>query len=120
MTKSQADKIAAKLEKSIAAGATGDVAKQNGRALAAIALGDRLPDQGDAVLKGIVRDWWRGSVVKDIRSIPREQMYLLYEMMHAVRDNLKIEHCANRRSRVFSRRCSDMVIHLRGALPESV
>jgi len=91
MTKSQADRVAAKLEKSLAAGTTGDLAKQNGRALAAIALGDRLPDQGDAVLKGIVRDWWRAGVVKNIRSIPREQTYLLYELMHAIRDNLKID-----------------------------
>jgi hypothetical protein len=90
-TKSQADRVAAKLEKSLAGGANGDIAKQNGRALAAIALADRLPDQGEAVLKGIVRDWWRAGIVKNIRSIPREQVYLLYEMMHAVRDNLKID-----------------------------
>ena len=94
MSKAQADRVAAKLEKSLApanVAATGDIAKQNGRALAAIALADRLPDQGDAVLKGIVRDWWRAGVVKNIRAIPREQVYLLYEMMHAVRDNLKID-----------------------------
>jgi hypothetical protein len=91
MTKPQADRIAAKLEKGLAAGVSGDVRKQNGRALAAIALADRLPDQGDAVLKGIVQQWWRAGVVKNIRAIPREQTYLLYEMMHAVRDNLKID-----------------------------
>lgn len=91
MTKPQADRIAAKLEKSLAAGNSGDVAKQNGRALAAIALADRLPDHGEAVLKGIVRDWWRASVVKNIRATPREQIYLLYELMHAIRDNLKID-----------------------------
>ena len=91
MSKAQADKVAAKLEKSLAAGNSGDVAKQNGRALAAIALSDRLPDQGEAVLKGIIREWWRAGVAKNIRALPREQMYLLYEMMHAVRDNLKID-----------------------------
>jgi hypothetical protein len=91
MTKSQADRVAAKLEKSLAAGVTGDVAKQNGRALAAIALADRLPDQGEAVLKGIVQQWWRAGLAKNPGSIPREQIYLLYEMMHAIRDNLKIE-----------------------------
>jgi hypothetical protein len=91
MNKSQSDKVAAKLEKSLAAGPTGDVAKQNGRALAAISLADRLPDQGEAVLKGIVRDWWRSGVAKNIRTIPREQMYLLYEMMHAIRDNVKVD-----------------------------
>jgi hypothetical protein len=91
MSKPQAERIAAKLEKSLAAGNSGDVAKQNGRALAAIALADRLPDQGEAVLKGIVREWWRAGMVKNIRAIPREQIYLLYEMMHAIRDNVKID-----------------------------
>jgi hypothetical protein len=91
MTKSQADRIAAKLEKSLAAGPSGDIAKQNGRALAAIALADRLPDQGEAVLKGIVQQWWRAGLAKNPQKIPREQIYLLYEMMHAIRDNLKID-----------------------------
>jgi hypothetical protein len=91
MTKAQADRIAAKLEKGLAAGVSGDVRKQDGRALAAIALADRLPDQGDAVLKGIVQQWWRAGIVKNIRAIPREQTYFLYEMMHAIRDNLKID-----------------------------
>ena len=91
MSKSQADRIAAKLEKSLASGAQGDIAKQNGRALAAIALADRLPDQGEAVLKGIVQQWWRAGLAKNPRAIPRERVYLLYEMMHAIRDNLKID-----------------------------
>jgi hypothetical protein len=91
MSKAQADKVAAKLEKGLAAGSSADVRKQSARALAAIALADRLPDQGAAVLKGIVVEWWRGGVVKNLRSIPREQTYALYEMMHAIRDNLKID-----------------------------
>jgi hypothetical protein len=91
MTKSQADRIAGKLEKSIAAGTSGDIRKQNGRTLAAVALADRLPDQGDSVLKGIVEQWWRAGVAKNPYSIPREQIYFLYEIMHAIRDNLKIE-----------------------------
>ena len=91
MSKPQADRVAAKLEKSLAAAAFGRRRQQNGRALAAIALADRLPDQGDAVLKGIVQQWWRAGVAKNPRAIPREQIYLLYEMMHALRDNLKID-----------------------------
>lgn len=73
MTKPQADRIAAKLEKSLAAGPAGDVAKQNGRALAAIALADRMPDQGEAVLKGIVQQWWRGGLAKNPGTIPRSR-----------------------------------------------
>ena len=89
MTPAQGDKIAAKLEKSLS-GPAGDVAQQSARVLAAIAVADRLPDRGEAVLKGIVR-WWRGEIAKNPGSIPREQIYALYEMMHAVHDNLKIE-----------------------------
>ncbi len=91
MTKAQADRIAAKLGKSLTVDTTGDVAKQSARALAAIALGDRLPDQGEALMKGIIRQWWREGVVQNLRAIPREQTYALYEMMHAIRDNLKID-----------------------------
>ena len=90
MTPSEADRVAAKLQKSLAA-TPGDVAQQSARVLAAIALADRLPDQGEAVLKSIVQQWWRGGVAKNPAAIPREQIYALYEMMHAIRDNLKIE-----------------------------
>ena len=86
MSKSQADRIAARLEKVLAAPSP-DVAQQDVRALAAIALTDRLPDQGEAVLKQIVADWWR----KGRPTIPREQTYALFELMHVVRDNLKID-----------------------------
>jgi hypothetical protein len=86
MSKFQADRIAARLEKALAAPAP-DLPKQEVRALAAIALADRLPDQGEAVLKQIVADWWR----KSRPSIPREQTYALFELMHVVRDNLKID-----------------------------
>lgn len=91
MTKSEAGRIAGRLEKVLAGPAAGGVAGQNVRALAAIALADRLPDQGEAVLKQIVQQWWRGGVAKNPLSIPREQVYALYEMMHAIRDNLKID-----------------------------
>jgi hypothetical protein len=91
MTKPEVDRIAVKLQKTLAAGVSGDIAKQNGRALAAIALADRLPDQGESVLKEIVQQWWRAGLAKNPQKIPREQVYLLYEMMHAIRDNLKID-----------------------------
>jgi len=71
------------------------VRQQSARALAAIALADRLPDHGEAILRGIVEQWWRGVIAKRIDSgqpaIPREQLYWFYEMLHAIRDNLKID-----------------------------
>ncbi len=94
MSPAQADRIAAKLERGLAAPAT-DVQTQDTRALIAIALAGRLPDQGESVLRAMVQQWWRGGIIPRIRSgepaIPREQSYALYELMHVLRDNLKID-----------------------------
>ena len=94
LTQPQADRLAAKIEQALAAPAN-DVRQQSARALAAIAVADRLPDHGDAVLKPLVLEWWRGGIAPRLEkgepAIPREQIYFLYEMMHALRDNLKID-----------------------------
>jgi hypothetical protein len=94
LTPAQADRLAGKIERAMAAPAM-DVRRQSARALAAIALADRLPDQGDAILREIVLKWWRGQIVPQLEAgkpaIPREQFYALYEMLHALRDNLKID-----------------------------
>ncbi len=86
MTKAQSDRLGAKIEKAMAAG--DNAGQQSARALAAIAIADRLPDHGDAVLRDVIVKWWRGGAAE---RIPREQIYWVYEMMHAIRDNLKID-----------------------------
>ena len=72
-----------------------NVRQQSARALAAIAIADRLPDHGAAILGDIIEKWWRGDIVKKIaagaRAIPREQVYYLFEMLHAIHDNLGID-----------------------------
>ncbi len=94
LTPAQTDRLAGKIQRAMAAPAT-DVRRQSARALAAIALADRLPDQGDAILREIVQKWWRGQIVPQLlagkSAIPREHLYALYELLHAVRDNLKID-----------------------------
>ena len=94
MTRAQADRLGSKIEKMIAA-SPDDVRRQSARALAVIAVADRLPDHGEALLKDIVLKWWRGIEVARIEqgrlAVPRDQFYALYEMMHAIRDNLKID-----------------------------
>jgi hypothetical protein len=102
MTKAQADKIAEKIERGLG-GSPGsppsvpgtDIVQHNARALAAIAIADRLPDHGNAILGGLIQNWWRGVVAKRIATgqpaAPREQYYAMFEMMHAIRDNLKVE-----------------------------
>jgi hypothetical protein len=100
MSKTQSDKIGDKIERAIAAtnpakDSPTEVSAQNARTLATIAIADRLPDHGNAILGAVIQQWWRGEVVKRIKAgrpaAPREQLYAMYEMMHAIRDNLKIE-----------------------------
>jgi hypothetical protein len=100
MTKAQADKIAEKIQAGLATSpasgeSSSDIVQYNARALAAIAIADRLPDHGNAILSALVQNWWRGVVVKRIAAgqpaAPREKFYAMFEMMHAIRDNLKIE-----------------------------
>ncbi len=94
MTKAQSDRLGAKIEKTLSA-SPDNARQQSARALAAIAIADRLPDHADAILKDVVLKWWRGTAVARIEQgqppIPREQLYYFYELMHAVRDNLKID-----------------------------
>jgi hypothetical protein len=102
MTPTQADRLAAKILTALSKPANtsantpvGDVRGQSARALAAIALADRLPDQGNAVLGEIVQKWWRTQIVPQLGlprgPLPREQRYALFEMLHALRDNLQID-----------------------------
>ncbi len=83
-SKAEADRLAAKLQEGLGRPAT-DMPGQNARALAAIALADRLPDSGDGALREIV-GWWRGQ-----KTFAREDLYPLFEFLHAIRDNTKID-----------------------------
>ncbi|MEP7352358.1 MAG: hypothetical protein ABI824_03915 [Acidobacteriota bacterium] len=97
LTKTETDELAAKLELELrqSAAETPTVASQNARVLAAIALADRLPDAGDSILRDVVEKWWRGKIVPEVAAgrpaIARQDMYLLFEMMHAIRDNTKVD-----------------------------
>ena len=98
MSSAQADRLGAKIERMLAAPSPSipaDVTRQSARALAAIAIADRLADHGESLLKPLLDQWWRGNIVKRLKAgeaaIPREQTYALFELLHAVRDNLKID-----------------------------
>jgi len=88
MTPSQADALATKIERGIGDPAA-DISHQAARALAAIAIADHLKDQGESILRLIVEIWWRGSGVK--APIPREQLYALLELLHALNDNVSVD-----------------------------
>ena len=102
LTPAQSDRLAAKIQTALAKPAVAsivtsinDVRGQNARVFAAIALADRLPDQGNAVLSEIVQKWWRAQIVPQLAAgrgvLPREQRYALYEMLHVLRDNIKLD-----------------------------
>ncbi|MDP8989455.1 MAG: hypothetical protein M3N41_05155 [Acidobacteriota bacterium] len=95
MTDAQTARLAAKLQRGLATAAGGDVRQRSARAFTAIALADHLPDHGESVLKPMIEQWWRGEIGKKIDAgapaIPRDQVYALVELLHAVHDNLKID-----------------------------
>ena len=99
LTPAQSDRLAVKIETALAKPANtsvNDVRGQSARVFAAIALTDRLPDQGNAILGEIVQKWWRAQIVPQLAAnlkpaLPREQRYALYEMLHALRDNVKVD-----------------------------
>ncbi|HEX5430684.1 MAG TPA: hypothetical protein VFW83_01860 [Bryobacteraceae bacterium] len=98
MSGERAGQLAAKIERGIGQAAPDaasfDMRKQSARALAAIAIADRLKDQGESVLLPIVTAW-RASVRKRIAggdsAVPRDQIYAMMELLHAIRDNLSID-----------------------------
>ena len=65
------------------------------RALAAITLFDEVPDAPAHELERVIRQWWDGAISPAIKNgvnpIARDDAYALYELLHAVQDNVKID-----------------------------
>jgi len=95
MNKELADRLDARIEQMLrATPAPDDIRAHSARVLAAIAIADRLPDHAESTLRPELESWWRDAIVKQIQAghaLARDQIYWLYEMLHAVRDNLKID-----------------------------
>jgi hypothetical protein len=96
MTPTQASDLSKKILRILTTGPMpDDTRRQSARALAAIAIADQLPDHGEKILKEIVEDWWRAKRLKNLASgrapFQREDTYAMYEMFHALRDNLKLD-----------------------------
>jgi hypothetical protein len=84
LTKAEADRLGAKIQQSLGKPAT-DIPGQSAKALAAIAIADRLPDAANGAL-GEIAAWWRKQ-----GPVKREEWYPLFEMLHAIRDNTKVD-----------------------------
>ncbi|HEY1206340.1 MAG: hypothetical protein ABSH46_00055 [Bryobacteraceae bacterium] len=96
LTEQESAALAAKLEQALLRPpATAGVDEARSRTFAAIALAGTAPAVSERELRRIVDDWWRGKVVPSLAAgediLPRSSRYALFEMMHAVRDNLNID-----------------------------
>ncbi len=73
----------------------GSVTLMRGRVLAAVALADHQQDLSERELRRVVQGWWRGEIAPALQGgrnvISRDDLYALYEMLHAIRDNLDID-----------------------------
>jgi len=92
----QSKALAAKLAKGIQqTGKDRSVSAARSRALAAIALADHMQEVSERELAHVIRTWWRGELAPALAAgrsaIAREDFYALYEMLHAIRDNLIID-----------------------------
>lgn len=71
------------------------VVAMRGRLLAAIALADHQQDLSERELRRVIQGWWRGEIAPALEAgrdvISRDDLYALYEMLHAIRDNLNID-----------------------------
>ena len=96
LTEPQSKDLAAKLVKSFAASERSQsVPAIRDRALAAIVLAGHRPDISKRVLEWLIQTWWRGQITAGLKVgrdlIPRDTVYALFEILHAVRDNVNID-----------------------------
>ncbi len=99
MTPAQSDRLSAKIQSALAKPAVtiNDVRGQSARVFAVIALADRLPDQGNAILSEIVQEMVavedRAPQLASGRAFLRvtNGNALRMEMLHALRDNVKVD-----------------------------
>jgi hypothetical protein len=95
MSSEESRKLAARLEQGLKQATAKDVASMRSRVLAAVALADHLPGVPELTLESVVRQWWQGEVVPALKSggavISRDEHYALFELLHALRDNLDVD-----------------------------
>src|SRR5579862_113891 len=95
MNAAQSKALAAKLRHVLdqppAAGITG----RRDRVLAAIALADDQQHSEESLLRDTIQPWWRMELAPKLASgvtvIAHDELYALLELMHAIRDNTKVD-----------------------------
>ncbi len=96
LSESETALLATKVQRGIAlTDKARDVPTVRSRIFGAIALADRQPEKSDALLAAAVQQWFRKDVLVAEKAgknpIKLEDYYALYEILHVIRDNLKID-----------------------------
>ncbi|MBZ5610964.1 MAG: hypothetical protein LAP38_22090 [Acidobacteriia bacterium] len=91
----QSKALAAKIHALIEQRPAATVAARRDRVLAVIATADENQHGEEAALRDTVVSWWRAQLAPQLSSgrttIPLPDLYPLAELLHAIRDNLKME-----------------------------
>lgn len=96
LSESQAAALAAKLEHGLdRPPRSNGIPEARARAFSALAVADRSPQIAERELRRIVVNWFRGDLGPALERgrnvVSRGELYALLEILHAVRDNLKID-----------------------------
>jgi hypothetical protein len=95
LTPQQSRALAARIQRSIdSAERDKSVAAVRSRTLGALAIAGQVQDSAH-VLENTVRTWWEGGIAPALKAghrvIDREDAFALFEILHALRDNLNLE-----------------------------
>src|SRR6266436_7423236 len=96
LSEPQSKTLAAKIVKAIASAERNkSLASVRDRALAAVALAGHQPEVSSKQMDWLVNTWWRKEMVSGLKGgrdvVPRESIYALFEILHAVRDNVNLD-----------------------------
>ena len=96
LSEPQSKTLAAKIVKAIASSERNKgLAAVRDRALAAVALAGHQPEVSSRQMDVLVNTWWRKEIVSGLKGgrdmVPRESIYALFEILHAVRDNVNVD-----------------------------
>lgn len=95
LTEQQSKALASKIQKAFVQKGPADVIAQRNRALAALSTAEVNMDASERVLRDLIENWWRGQTTVALEKgrilDMGAEVYALYELLHAIRDNLMID-----------------------------
>jgi len=95
LTENQSEKLISRLEQSLQPGQPASLSAARDQALAAVALAGHRDQPAGEALGRLINQWWAAGTAPALasgRQMPRhEEVLALYELLHAVRDNLRLD-----------------------------